>query len=276
VTDDKTRNHHRPIVTACLLGALIGAALLAAGHAEPASAGAPPPSTGSGGVGLTGTAPGTATVIPVGGALSTSSGGITLQSPKIALLRGTVSFTGTVTNVKPGETVTIQRQGATVGAWVTAASGPVGQTGEFDAKWRANRSGSLQVRAVLDVGAGTSRRPASRPRSGAPLAELATTPALTLTVYKSAVATIYGPGLFGRTTACGERLTHATLGVASRTLKCGAPVAIYYKGQELVVPVIDRGPYSPDAKWDLTLATAKALGIAETVRIGALSPPPSA
>ena len=250
--------------------------LLVVGHADSASAGAPPATAGSGGVGLTGTVPGSATVVPVGGPRSASRGGITLQSPQIALLRGTVSFTGTVTNVRLGETVTIQRQTATPGTWVTTASGPVTRSGGFDAKWRANRSGLLSIRAVLDAGASTARRPASRPRSGAGGAELAATPALTLTVYKSAIATIYGPGLFGRTTACGQRLTHATLGVASRTLKCGTPVAIYYRGQELVVPVIDRGPYSADATWDLTLATAKALGIVETVRIGALAPAPAA
>lgn len=213
--------------------------------------------------------------MPVGGPVSAGSSEITLQSPRIALLRGTVSFTGTVTAVRAGETVTVQRQTATPGVWVTAASAPVTAAGTFVARWRANRSGSLSIRAVLSADMSTARRTAKRPPSGTAPVQLAATPALTLTVYRSAIATIFGPGIFGRETACGERLTRATLGVASRTLRCGTPVAIYYRGHELVVPVIDRGPYAADATWDLTLATAEALGISETARIGALSPPPS-
>jgi rare lipoprotein A len=105
---------------------------------------------------------------------------------------------------------------------------------------------------------------------------MAATPTLTLTVYRGAVATIYGPGFYGHRTACGEQLKRATLGVANRTLPCGTMVAIYYQGRELVVPVIDRGPYAHHASWDLTFATAKVLGITETARIGTLSPPPTA
>src|SRR5206468_12183409 len=37
-------------------------------------------------------------------------------------------------------------------------------------------------------------------------------------------ATWYGPGLYGRRTACGERLGPGTLGVAHRSLPCGTPV----------------------------------------------------
>jgi rare lipoprotein A (peptidoglycan hydrolase) len=143
-----------------------------------------------------------------------------------------------------------------------------------------NRSGSLSVRAVLDSPAtnlATARAAALRTRSAAAQAvTVSATPSLTLTVYRGAVATIFGPGFFGRRTACGERLTRATVGVANRTLPCGSMVAIYYKGRQLVVPVIDRGPYARHASWDLTSATAKALGITATAEIGALSPPPAA
>jgi rare lipoprotein A (peptidoglycan hydrolase) len=37
------------------------------------------------------------------------------------------------------------------------------------------------------------------------------------------------------------------------------------------VPVIDRGPFANGARWDLTMATAKALGIKETATIGTLN-----
>jgi rare lipoprotein A (peptidoglycan hydrolase) len=47
-------------------------------------------------------------------------------------------------------------------------------------------------------------------------------------------------------------------------------VAVLYKGRELTVPVIDRGPFHTRARWDLTMATAKALGIEQTATIGTL------
>ena len=79
------------------------------------------------------------------------------------------------------------------------------------------------------------------------------------------------PGFWGHTTACGETLRRGTIGVANRRLPCGTKVAIYYAGRMLVVPVIDRGPYANGADWDLTEATGRALGIAGTARIGAVS-----
>ncbi len=65
-------------------------------------------------------------------------------------------------------------------------------------------------------------------------------------------------------------LRHATLGVANRTLPCGTKVSLLWHGRTLVVPVIDRGPYANGADWDLTSATAQALGIDSTVTLGAL------
>jgi rare lipoprotein A len=87
-------------------------------------------------------------------------------------------------------------------------------------------------------------------------------------VYRKSLATQYGQGFFGQKTACGQVLRRTTLGVANRTLKCGTPVAVYYRGQMIVVPVIDRGPYANNADWDLTQATAAALGISGTAKIG--------
>jgi rare lipoprotein A len=94
-----------------------------------------------------------------------------------------------------------------------------------------------------------------------------------ITVFKSSLATLYGPGFYGNQTACGERLRRATIGVASRTLKCGTPVAVDWNGQAIVVPVIDRGPFANGANWDLTMATAKALGITGTATIGTVALP---
>ena len=99
------------------------------------------------------------------------------------------------------------------------------------------------------------------------------TPSLTTTVYRPSKATEYGPGFYGKKTACGQRLRRGMIGLANRTLRCGESVAIYYQGRTLVVPVIDRGPYANGADWDLTEATGKALGIDGTAQIDAVSLP---
>jgi rare lipoprotein A (peptidoglycan hydrolase) len=44
-------------------------------------------------------------------------------------------------------------------------------------------------------------------------------------------------------------------------------VKVTYNGHALTIPVLDRGPYSHGASWDLTAGAASALGITETVRI---------
>lgn len=87
--------------------------------------------------------------------------------------------------------------------------------------------------------------------------------------YESVTASWYGPGLYGKETACGATLTHHTLGVAHRRLPCGTKVALRYQGRTIVVPVIDRGPYSRGISYDLTYATARKLGIRSTSQVGA-------
>jgi len=87
--------------------------------------------------------------------------------------------------------------------------------------------------------------------------------------YLPARATWYGPGFFGHRTACGTVLTHRTLGVANKRLACGTSVALEYRGRTVVVPVIDRGPYSHGVEYDLTYATARKLGMQQTSRLRA-------
>jgi rare lipoprotein A (peptidoglycan hydrolase) len=60
---------------------------------------------------------------------------------------------------------------------------------------------------------------------------------------RSAGASWYGPGLWGRKTACGKTLRPHTLGVAHKTLPCGTTVKFLYRGHVLITQVIDRGPY---------------------------------
>ena len=74
------------------------------------------------------------------------------------------------------------------------------------------------------------------------------------------VASYYGPGFYGRRTACGQTMTTTLQGVAHRTLACGTPVTLRYGANTVTVPVVDRGPQILSREFDLTYATKLALG----------------
>jgi hypothetical protein len=82
-------------------------------------------------------------------------------------------------------------------------------------------------------------------------------------------ASWYGPGLYGRHTACGQTLRPTTLGVAHKTLPCGTAVKFVFHGHVLITRVIDRGPYVRGRAWDLTAAASRSLGF-EGVGVGRL------
>src|SRR3984885_8370114 len=101
--------------------------------------------------------------------------------------------------------------------------------------------------------------------AAAPAESTSSTPAK---IGPSGIATWFGPGFYGQTTACGQTLTPAVVGVANRTLPCGTLVKFSYKGRVATVPVIDRGPYAHNgAQWDLTSEAARALGMTDTARL---------
>jgi rare lipoprotein A len=81
-----------------------------------------------------------------------------------------------------------------------------------------------------------------------------------LDVYRVAVASWYGPGLYGGHLGCGGRFGAGQLGVAHKTLPCGTRLTVRYRGRSVRVPVIDRGPYVGGREFDLTGATAQRLG----------------
>lgn len=86
-------------------------------------------------------------------------------------------------------------------------------------------------------------------------------------VWRSAGASWYGPGLYGNGVACGGTLRPSTIGVAHKTLPCGTLVKFKHRGHVVVAPVIDRGPYITGRAWDLTEAAAEALDF-EDVGVG--------
>jgi rare lipoprotein A (peptidoglycan hydrolase) len=80
-----------------------------------------------------------------------------------------------------------------------------------------------------------------------------------MTVYRYAQASWYGPGLYGGHLGCGGTLSPGRLGVANKSLPCGAQVTLRHGRHRLRVRVIDRGPYVGGREFDLTAATARRL-----------------
>lgn len=228
-----------------------GAVLAIPGFAWAASGG----SGGSGGAGSgPGSQPTASTPVSAGNVpVSASSDGITITSRASAFLRGGVSVSGSVPRSDAGDTVEIDQLSSS-SAWVPVADANAQPGGSFSAAWHPSHPGQLTIRALID---------------GAQASSAAAAPTVSITVYRRSTATLYGPGFWGHRTACGEILRRRTVGVANRTLPCGTPVEIYYRGQVITVPVIDRGPYAHGASWDLTMATGRALGILGTEVIGA-------
>jgi rare lipoprotein A (peptidoglycan hydrolase) len=87
--------------------------------------------------------------------------------------------------------------------------------------------------------------------------------------WKTALASSYGPGLWGNRTACGQTLYTTTIGVAHRTMACGTRLKFLGKnGVVVAATVIDRGPYSGDRVFDLTQATVQKMGYSSSADFG--------
>jgi rare lipoprotein A len=268
---------HLAALTAAPVPAL-AAALASLVGAPAATAATNPGSAGSGGAAPTALSPG---LPPVPGSstsgasasnplvqpgdipVSASGAGITISTTASALLRNQLQFTGTVPAATANPTVEIERLGhETHWTWQPTAAATVTPQGRFTATWATNHIGQFQFRVVTGASSGQVATDSA-----------SASPTVIATVYRPSIATWYGPGFFGSQTACGEKLTRHMLGLANRTLPCGTEVALYYRGKTLTVPVIDRGPYANHADWDLTEATSQALGIADTIKLGAVSLP---
>jgi len=129
-----------------------------------------------------------------------------------------------------------------------------------------NRARFAALLAVCALGA-VGAVPAQAGTGGASTvasSEAQTGGGLAFSSWRSAGATWYGPGLYGRHTACGQTLRPGTIGVAHRSLPCGTAVKFTFHGHQIVTRVIDRGPYSKGNSWDLTSAAAEALDFSST------------
>ena len=79
--------------------------------------------------------------------------------------------------------------------------------------------------------------------------------------YYTGRAAPYSPTPEHPRTACGQRFTKATQGVAHPVLPCGVRLYIRFHGKEVLTQVIDRGPNVPGRDFDITKALANRLGL---------------
>ncbi len=210
-------------------------------------------------------APGTGgALMPV--VLAPSTGGVGYGDPRTrsivatpsVLLGRPIDVRGTMPHAADRRLI-LQRLDARRG-WRNVARGRVRSSERFLVRWRADRSGTISLRAVLVPRKRVRGKKRGRAAEIIAPAAKGSAPTIDVTVYRRAMASFYGPGFFGQQTACGQTLTPDMHGVAHRKLPCGTLVAIMYRGREITVPVIDRGPFNGTYDWDLTQATADALG----------------
>lgn len=142
-----------------------------------------------------------------------------LATPHV--LAGKVArFSGSFSARDAGSVVSVERLDAAAGAWTAVATATVAANGSYLARWRADVAGRHRTRAPF-ASDGATVFAASLPHEAS------------MTVYRPGMASWYGPGFYGRTTACGERMTRTLLGVAHKRLPCGTQVALTHGGRSI-------------------------------------------
>lgn len=178
------------------------------------------------------TATTTAAVVPAAAdaaQVGVSAKRMNIKSGSRVTVKGRVQAPGTAK-------LQIQRRGR----WVTLDRDRTDAAGRYVLRKRVH--GPLSARARVRTSAGKTRVIGR------------------LNVYRNALASWYGPGLFGNKLGCGGRLGTGTVGVAHKALPCGTQLTIRHGGRTARVRVIDRGPYVGAREFDLTAATARRLG----------------
>jgi hypothetical protein len=177
------------------------------------------------------TATTTAAVIPAAadGHVGVSTKRLNIQSGSRVAVKGRAEAPATAS-------LQLQRRGR----WVTIDRDRTNRQGKFVLRKRLR--GALSSRARVRLSSG-EHRVLGR-----------------VNVFRRALASWYGPGLFGNRLGCGGTLQAGSLGVANKSLPCGTKVTIRHRGRVVRVPVIDRGPYVGGREYDLTAATARKLG----------------
>ncbi len=151
--------------------------------------------------------------------------------------------TGTVRRPVAGRRVVLQRRAGS--AWATVARDRTDARGAFRLRFtpEAADRAALRLRVAGDATNATARR-----RVGV------------LTAFRPAVASWYGPGFYGSTTACGQTFHAGLMGVAHKSLPCGTEVTLRHGSRTVEATVVDRGPFVAGREFDLGVAVKQALG----------------
>jgi hypothetical protein len=187
---------------------------------------------------------------PVAAPVATkASSSLTVKSVRRTVMAGkAIVVRGKLRPAGAGRAVSLQLAKGR-GGWKTVDHDRTDRHGRYVLAWRAAHTGTKRVRVHFG---GTRELSSARHLAG------------TAHIYRRALASWYGPGLYGGHLACGGTLTRGTLGVANKSLPCGTKVTLHYRGRTVRVPVVDRGPYVGAREFDLTAATKARLGFGST------------
>ena len=142
-----------------------------------------------------------------------------------------------------GRTVVLERRRG--GRWSALDHARTDATGRYRLRHVTKRTSSARVRVRI-AGTATAR---SLGR---------------MNVYRRTFASWYGPGFYGRRTACGQTVSNSIRGVAHRTLPCGTRLTLRRGDRIVRARVVDRGPFHTGREFDLTPAVKRALGFDST------------
>jgi rare lipoprotein A (peptidoglycan hydrolase) len=145
---------------------------------------------------------------------------------------------------------------------MTAVRGPVSTTLPLDPGARSD--GNLDQGSTLFEPNTANEPPQARPEAAQPEARPVVVVKPTWRLDRN--VSWYGPGFYGKRTACGLAMTTTLIGVAHRSLPCGTKVTFKNpdNGRIVTAPVVDRGPYVSGRQWDLTGGLCKRLAHCQT------------
>ena len=145
---------------------------------------------------------------------------------------------------------------------MTAVRGPVSTTLPLDPGARSY--GNLDQGSTLFEPNTANEPPQARPEAAQPEARPVVVVKPTWRLDRN--VSWYGPGFYGKRTACGLAMTTTLIGVAHRSLPCGTKVTFKNpdNGRIVTAPVVDRGPYVSGRQWDLTGGLCKRLAHCQT------------
>ncbi len=140
---------------------------------------------------------------------------------------------------------------------VASVRGPVMMTKPLDPAFRSD--GMLDHYSTMFEPAQRNEPAQARPKAAQPVA--APVAVSRRTWHLDRDVSWYGPGFYGKRTACGLEMTEDLVGVAHKSLPCGTRITFRNpaNGRTVTAPVVDRGPFVAGRQWDLTGGLCKKL-----------------